>query len=312
MVSFPGGDFHLLTTDTNDYYHPSLSADGQSIAANQSQSRIQLEIAPAGSLENFIPIRLSSNLPFSDWDWTPDDQVLLTQGTDIRLVNPAGANRAVFSDLKFPIEGVVSCGEGRYVVFRSIGRSGGAEANLWRIDANGTNLKQLTSGVNERTPACSNDGKWLYYIDAAENHFLKRIPIEGGASQTIIKSPPNRTAFRQTARAPQHSKSAKRITPPFSFCTLSKMEKNRHSNSTRADSRASPSFLPEKRSSYAVREKGVDNLWIQPLDGAARRQLTHFTSEKIGGFAYSKDGKRLGVGRGHADSDAVLLRNIRR
>jgi len=45
----------------------------------------------------------------------------------------------------------------------------------------------------------------------------------------------------------------------------------------------------------------VDNLWVQPLDGSARRQLTHFTSEKIGGFGYSKDGNRgsqLGAPRG--------------
>src|SRR6202521_4195468 len=189
IVSFPSGAFHLLTTDTNDYFHPSLSADGQSIAANQSQSRIQLEIAPAGSLENFTPVKLPSNLPFSSWDWTPDAQILLTQGPDIRLVNPAGGNRVVFSEPKFPMEQVVSCGQGRYVVFRTIGRSGGAEANFWRVDSNGTNLKQLTSGVNQRTPFCSNDGKWLYYIDAAENHFLKRIPIDGGSPETIIKSP---------------------------------------------------------------------------------------------------------------------------
>jgi len=58
-----------------------------------------------------------------------------------------------------------------------------------------------------------------------------------------------------------------------------------------------------------VREKGVDNLWIQPLDGSARRQLTHFTSERIAGYAFSKDGVHLGINRGHADSDAVLLRN---
>jgi len=248
MVSFPSGEFHLLTTDTNDYYHPNLSADGQSIAANQSQSRIQLEIASAGALENFTPLKLSSNLPFSDWDWTPDDQLLLTQGTDIRLVNPAGGNRAVFSDANFPIEQAVSCGEGRYVVFRSIGRSGGAQANLWRIDSNGTNLKQVTSGVNERTPACSHDGKWLYYIDAAENHFLKRIPIDGGSPETMIKSPPNPMCSVPTEKPSPHSKCAKRITPAFSFCIPSRTEENRYSNSIRADSPASPSRLPEKRS----------------------------------------------------------------
>src|SRR5713226_7124646 len=53
IVSFPDGAFHLLTTDTNDYSHPSLSADGQSVAANQSQAKYQVEIAPAGVLEDF-------------------------------------------------------------------------------------------------------------------------------------------------------------------------------------------------------------------------------------------------------------------
>jgi Tol biopolymer transport system component len=72
-------------------------------------------------------------------------------------------------------------------------------------------------------------------------------------------------------------------------------------------------FLPSgKAVAYVVREKGVDNLWMQPLDGTPRRPLTHFTAERIAGFAFSKDGSQLGIKRGHADSDAVLLRNIPR
>jgi eukaryotic-like serine/threonine-protein kinase len=312
IVSFPSGAFQLLTTDTNDYFHPSLAADGQTIAANQSQSRIQLEIAPAGSLENFTPVKLPSNLPFSSWDWTPDAQILLTQGHDIRMVNPAGENRVVFSDPKFPIEQVVSCGEGRYVVFRTIGRSGGAEANFWRVDSNSTNLKQLTSGVNERTPACSNDGKWLYYIDAAENHFLKRIPIDGGSPETIIKSPAE--PYNLSPDGKNVATFEVRESDHTSILVLYSVE-DRKKTSFEFDPRGLPSlaFIPSgKAILYAVRKKGVDNLWVQPLDGSARRQLTHFTSERIDGFAYSKDGTRLGVGRGHADSDAVLLRNIPR
>jgi hypothetical protein len=61
-----------------------------------------------------------------------------------------------------------------------------------------------------------------------------------------------------------------------------------------------------------VREKGIDNLWIQPLDGTPRRQMTHFTAERIAGFAFSRDGAQLGIKRGHAESDAVLLHNIPR
>jgi serine/threonine protein kinase/Tol biopolymer transport system component len=312
IVSFPDGAFHLLTTDTNDYFHPSLAADGQSIAANQSQAKDQIEIAPAGSLDNFTPLKLPSNLPFWSMDWTPDSQLLVVQGPDIRLVNPAGGNRVVFSEPKFPMDQVVSCGQGRFVVFRTIGRSGGAEANFWRVDSNGTNLKRLTFGINESLPACSNDGKWLYFVAAAENQFLKRIPIDGGSPETIVKfpsipydlSPDGKTVATFEARESDHT----------SILVSYSLEDGKKS-AVEFDPRGLPSlaFMPSgKAILYAVREKGVDNLWVQPLDGSPRRQLTHFTSERISGYAYSKDGTRLAVGRGHADSDAVMLRSVSR
>jgi Tol biopolymer transport system component len=312
IVSFPDGAFHLLTTDTNDYSHPSLSADGQSVAANQSQAKYQVQVAPSGALDGFNALKLSSTLPILSWDWSPDAQILFIQGSDIRLANPAGDNRVIFSELKYPMDQVASCGQGHYVVFRSIGRSGGAETNLWRVDSNGTNLLRLTFGINDRVPVCSNDDKWVYYVDAAENHFLKRVPIDGGTPQTIVKSPSEpydvspdgKTVAAFEARESDH-------TPILVTYSVEDGKKS----SFEFDPRGLPSlaFMPSgKAILYAVREKGVDNLWVQPLDGSARRQLTHFTSEKIGGYKYSKDGTRLAVGRGHADSDAVLLRNIPR
>ena len=52
---------------------------------------------------------------------------------------------------------------------------------------------------------------------------------------------------------------------------------------------------------------GVDNIWIQPIDGSAGRQITNFDSEQILSFRWSPDGKYLGILRGHTDSDVVLL-----
>ena len=63
---------------------------------------------------------------------------------------------------------------------------------------------------------------------------------------------------------------------------------------------------------YPVGNGTADNLWQQPLDGSAGRQITDFKAEHIGdGFAFSPDGKRLGVIRGHVDSDVVLIRDTR-
>src|SRR6266851_1261160 len=312
IVSFPGGDFRLLTTDTNDYVHPNISADGRSIVASQVHGKFEIAIAPAGSPEKLTPIKLPSNLPTWGWDWTPDEQLLVVQGPDIRMVNPAGGDRVVFSEPRYPMDQVTSCGNGRYLVFRTLGRSGGAEANFWRVDSNGTNLTRLTLGLNERVPACSNDGKWLYYLDAAENHFLKRIPIEGGSPETIIKSPADpytlspdgKTVAALEVREADHT---------VMLVLYSLLDGKKSAFEFDQRGLVALAFLPSgKAVAYVVREKGVDNLWMQPLDGTPRRPLTHFTAERIAGFAFSKDGSQLGIKRGHADSDAVLLRNIPR
>ncbi len=71
---------------------------------------------------------------------------------------------------------------------------------------------------------------------------------------------------------------------------------------------AGPQFTPDGKSvAYPVRENGVDNVWVQPMDGSPGRQITKFDSEQILSFHWSPDGKNLGILRGHTDSDVVLL-----
>jgi Tol biopolymer transport system component len=52
---------------------------------------------------------------------------------------------------------------------------------------------------------------------------------------------------------------------------------------------------------------GADNLWLQPLDSSPGKQITNFKSERIWDFHWSFDGSKLGLVRGHTDSDVVLL-----
>jgi len=67
-------------------------------------------------------------------------------------------------------------------------------------------------------------------------------------------------------------------------------------------------FTPDgKGVAYAIHENGVDNVWIQPIDGSAGHQITNFASEQITSFHWSPDGKSLGVLRSHSESDVVLL-----
>jgi len=58
---------------------------------------------------------------------------------------------------------------------------------------------------------------------------------------------------------------------------------------------------------YALGDQDAENLWLQPLDGSPGKQITTFKSEQIRDFHWSSDGSKLGLVRGHTDSDVILL-----
>lgn len=69
-----------------------------------------------------------------------------------------------------------------------------------------------------------------------------------------------------------------------------------------------PQFTADgKALAYSIRENGVDNIFVQPLDGSPRRKITNFSADRIVEFHWSPDGKTLGVVRTHSESDVVLL-----
>jgi len=70
-------------------------------------------------------------------------------------------------------------------------------------------------------------------------------------------------------------------------------------------------FTPDGKSlAFVVEEDGVDDIWIQPIDGSKGRKLTNFhNSQTILDFRWSPNGKSLGLLRFNSVSDVVLLRN---
>jgi eukaryotic-like serine/threonine-protein kinase len=308
FVSYPGGEYRGLTADTNDYGKVGISKDGRTIAAIQSKFRFSLSIAPAGDPDQLKTVPLTSHLPVWRWDWMADGRLIVPQGGALKAVGANGEETTLYMDPKHIPDQAAVCGGGQVIVFRQVGRSGSTAANLWRMDMNGTNQKQLTNGTNELEPACTAEGTWVYFVDNSDNRYVKRVAVEGGSPETVVKFPVG--SFALSPDGKEIASFEVRELDHKLMIRIDNVEAHQMAYND-VDQRALPdgiAFAPDgKGIVYVIREKGVDNLWLQPLDGKPHRQLTHFKSDKNFRFVFSPDGSKIAMECGELESDAVLL-----
>jgi Tol biopolymer transport system component len=233
----------------------------------------------------------------------------------------------IFSDSTVSLGDVAVCGGGRSIVVNMLGREGRASSGLWRMDADGSNLKRLGEGEEGFLPICSPEGKWVYYLDGKPNLIRwMRVPLEGGKAEVLPSAGvPGSPTFALSSISRDDGMLVTYGSVPDnatnSYKTKVAIIK---SNSLEAPFRIldtdprialgnfrSPQFAPDGQAvAYAIGgENNANNLWLQPLDGKPGRQISHFPSEQIFGYGWSPDGKKLLVWRGHTESDVVLLRD---
>jgi len=230
-------------------------------------------------------------------------------------LNPDSTAR---TDLMSPAQGGLAgepsaCANGRYIVATIAGHGGQRNQVIGRMDASGGNLKLLTDGRLQNDPVCSPDGKWVVYRDVGDRNRLMKVPLEGGPPEKISDlfvasgmdvSPDGKfAAFVTFEHVGEHEDKLALV--PISSTEPARVLDFQHPP-------AGPlRFTRDGKSiTYPVRQGDIDNLWMQPLDGSPGRQLTNFKSEHIGdSFGWSWDGSKLGVVRGHTDSDVVLIRD---
>jgi eukaryotic-like serine/threonine-protein kinase len=307
-ISYPSGEYRALTADTNDYSKVGIAKDGKTIVALQSKLHLDLSVGTFSEPDKINSVPLQSQLPLWRWTWMPDGRLLVPQGGHLKVISVGGEETTLYSDTKHVPDQVAICGEGKYVVFRQLGKTSMASANLSRMDVNGQNLMQLTMGLNDQNPACDKTGKWVYFVDNADNKYVKRVPIDGGPRETVVKD-----AVGAYALSPDGLEVASfevRELDHKLMLRVDNVETKKMAYSD-LDQRALPgelAYTPDgKGILYVVREKGVDNIWLEPLDGKPHRQLTHFKKDRIFRFVLSPDGSQIAIERGSTESDAVLL-----
>ena len=389
QIGYLGKDetkIRLVTQDTNSYKTLRLSADGKILSAVQVKiSNSFYEFPASGAPSGNAPGAAASAVPVSavtqerdvyGFNWAPDAKLLVNDGGKLLRVSASGGDEAVLlSEANTVMALPASCANGKYIVFTWAGYHGSPFANIWRVDSDGTNPKQITNERDIRGPVCSPDGKWVYFRDWF-SHEIKRASIDGGKAEVVpgtnipdadldttdisispdgqwlafsihVEPEGNETAHQTkivllnlsasgasgnaagasggkaggAGGAENKGAGASASGAQNKGAGANAVESGSAANAAnpitriiKPDQRISgaASFTPDGRALvYPVREAGVDNLWLQPLDASATaaKRITNFTGGLIDAYHFSLDGKQLGVLQRHAVSDVVLLRD---
>jgi serine/threonine protein kinase len=327
-VVSPDGTLHPITRDTNRYLTLSLSAEGKSASSVQVKTTRSLALLDTQDLaKGDAALKPRPQVAGAQLvQWTPDGKLLVSDGDKITRMDPDGQNATVLvSDPEASILSFSPCTD-RYLLLSWAYHQGNTTV-VWRTNADGSAPRQLTSQYFATDPVCTADGKWVYYLDRPPGR-LMRVPIDGGQAEPVPGSEvPNKFAFGTIDFISRDGKSLAlgvyTIDPVTNDArTELEMVSLASSSTTPPQLKAlDPRFGPNRMFNprvqlqpgdaavvYSINENGVDNLWVQPLDGSPGHQLTHFTSELITDFHWSPDGKTLAIVREHDVADVVLLK----
>jgi eukaryotic-like serine/threonine-protein kinase len=324
FISYPEGVARKITNDLHDYDSVSLSGDARTLAAVQTQAAFSIAITPHSDGRQASPGASVTSEIYSEVGigrervaWTPNHRLLYSSRVsgnwDIWSMNKDGSDqRQLTFDSHNDLFPTISP-DGRYIYFAS-DRAGAF--NIWRMEFDGSHSvgqTQLTRGDNQIFPELTPDSRWVLYQQGLGpgGASIWRVPAAGGEPERLtdnvtlrpVSSPDGRLLAYVyldgqgrglAVRALEGGEASRKF--PFPSTVRSRVFR----------------WTPDGQAlAYIVDEKGVSNIWLQPLNGSPPRQLTNFKAGQLLSFAWSPDGQWLAHISHTATSDVVLLRDFK-
>ena len=312
FLPYPAGDARRITNDLTDYRDLGVTADSRTIVTIQSEKKANIWLAPTSDLDHPKQLTTTSYDGLNGLAWTPDGKLVYTSQIageqNLWITDPnGGPAKQLTAHAGFSEQPIVSP-DGRYIVFLS---NRNDQEHLWRIDIDGKHPMQLTRGIGDRHPTFTQDGRAVIFKSSNPGS-LFRVSIDGGEVVRLT----DRGGFD-----PNVSPDGKLIACGYRPAPA---DKNRFA--VFSIDGGQPRLISDwpalygrlrwtpdgNAIAYAARQAGVGNIWAQPIDGGAPRQLTHWNPASIFSFDWSRDGKWLAYASGSLTSDVVVITDTRR
>jgi Tol biopolymer transport system component/DNA-binding winged helix-turn-helix (wHTH) protein len=319
FVPYPKGEARKVTNDLNIYLTDNLSAAANGkVAVLQGHLTSEILIAPGGDFSQSRLVFRGVEPSYEGVDglaWSPDGHLLYTayvgdgqgiweignEGSTLRQLTTPNAADSVDRQM-------VMTRDGRYLVFQS-NRSG--RFQIWRANADGGDLRQLTSGGENTQPTLSADGRWIIYVSETDGRsILRRISINGGESTQLTDRKPAAPEvspdgkyiayFESLSGQPIRlaiipfagGESLKTFAVPPSVVLVRRM-----------------SWTPDSKS--IIYKDSIQGLWQQRLDQEKLQSARGFENTEVYQLAWSFDGRNLAYSTGMRMQDIILLENSR-
>jgi eukaryotic-like serine/threonine-protein kinase len=318
---YPGGQLRKISNDLNSYSVPGLTADGSKMVVAQTLLRAGLWVAPSSNADAAKQITAGTSRDDGlGLTWIGNTQLVYGYlgGSNVRVAMlelPEGQP----SDLRLPGEAEfapASCSG--VVVYVQVGKQ---SFSIWRAELNGGTPREVDPGPSSSDPACTPDGKFVFYerAEGSESR-LMRVPATGGTPQKMN----NLNLQHPTVSPDGRQIAAIYLTDPTAVPKLALMPAEGGQptqvidlpNDVNTNGGTVLAWMPDGRGILIpISQKGIINLWVQPVGApqgksAPPHQWTHFSANNVNAFAVSPDGKQVALARLASTTDIVLITHL--